>query len=440
MPTETANYGFTKDNEDEFYNVNVVNDNLDKIDTEMKRIEDVSKNFNEQIADNTNAIVNSNTKLDTHIKDDEGHTRWFGNATGTNAKTIITTKPLPIDSNGDPINGASFRFMNSTTNTGAVTMFVTHANGTTKTYPVYNNGNQLKAGDLPSTTVHTVTFAGGSFHLQGKGGDMVSGAQSSQQYNTPGTFSFTVPDGVTRIVAYLWGGGGGGGGAQTFAKYSGGGGGGGAFRKAILQVTPKSKLDITVGKGGVGGIAYAGSVSGAPNGDYGGYSSVSGPLNGIARVYGGGYGEGGQLTRGGNGGTGANKDGFGAGGFVSNDTAFRNGAIEITALSEISKTILTINGATGSHAVGSSAYGGGGAGGPSDVGIPTYGGGGGYHYNNGTFNGYSIYGGGTGGIGSATTKAAQNASRGGGGGGGNFQSNETNSGGNGGDGMVVLVW
>lgn len=39
MPIETANYGFIKDDEDEFYNVLRVNANLDKIDTEMKRIE-----------------------------------------------------------------------------------------------------------------------------------------------------------------------------------------------------------------------------------------------------------------------------------------------------------------------------------------------------------------------------------------------------------------
>jgi hypothetical protein len=39
MPIETTNYGFIKDDEDEFYNVLRVNANLDKIDTEMKRIE-----------------------------------------------------------------------------------------------------------------------------------------------------------------------------------------------------------------------------------------------------------------------------------------------------------------------------------------------------------------------------------------------------------------
>ncbi len=138
MPTETANYGFTKDNEDEFYNVNVVNTNLDKIDTEMKRIEDESKSFNEQVADNTEAIAIVNTKLDTHIKDDEGHTRWFGNSGGSaNTKTLTTTHYLPLTPGGIPINGASFRFFNMHSNTGAVTLSVTHAGGTTQAYPVY---------------------------------------------------------------------------------------------------------------------------------------------------------------------------------------------------------------------------------------------------------------------------------------------------------------
>ncbi|WP_427107722.1 hypothetical protein [Lysinibacillus xylanilyticus] len=39
MSIQTKNYGFTKDNENDFYNVNTVNNNLDKIDTEMNRIE-----------------------------------------------------------------------------------------------------------------------------------------------------------------------------------------------------------------------------------------------------------------------------------------------------------------------------------------------------------------------------------------------------------------
>ncbi|GEM_PF-5111692 len=173
MSTDTVNYGFKKDNEDEFYNVNVVNANLDKIDTEMKRIEDESKKFNQQVVDNTEAIVIVDTKLDTHIEIDDGHVRYIGNAVGTNAKTITTDK-LFLE-NAPPIRpkiGASFRFKNGTHNTDTVTLqIVSPKYGTTTAYPVYNSrGEAFKSGDLKGQLFYTVVFTGTSFQLQGEGG------------------------------------------------------------------------------------------------------------------------------------------------------------------------------------------------------------------------------------------------------------------------------
>ena len=68
---------------------------------------------------------------------------------------------------------------------------------------------------------------------------------------TPGTYSFTVPTGITSITVECWGGGGAGGGVSS-ANGVGGGGGGGAYARSILTVTPGTVYSYTVGAGGVG--------------------------------------------------------------------------------------------------------------------------------------------------------------------------------------------
>ncbi|MDN0114354.1 phage tail protein [Yersinia intermedia] len=105
---------------------------------------------------------------------------------------------------------------------------------------------------------------------------------------TAGTFTFTVPDGVTRIRARVVGGGGGAGGSG--AGRTGGGGGGGGYAESWITVTPGQVLTIIVGSAGNGG-----GVSGA--GSNGGASSVSGFLS----ASGGGGGAGGGVGTGGGG-------------------------------------------------------------------------------------------------------------------------------------------
>ncbi|WCH45793.1 glycine-rich domain-containing protein [Lysinibacillus sp. OF-1] len=391
----------------------------------------------EETVDSLKQTVNSNSlKIDTHIKDDEGHTRWFGNATGTNAKTIITTKPLPIDSNGDPINGASFRFMNSTANTGAVTMFVTHANGTTKTYPVYNNGIQLKAGDLPSTTVHTVTFAGGSFHLQGKGGVMTSGTQNYIPYTAPGTYSFTVPEGVTRITAFMRGSGGGGGGANTTYGYGGGGGGSGASKRVLLQVTPGMKLVLTVAKGGTGG--EFGTAGGGQYGENGAVSSITGAQNGAFYAHGGGGGMGGQQSFGGYGGAGGQDVNNGPSGTISPTFTRSDGGPVAQVDASMSKVLSSL---TGGHGIyGRIMWGGGGGGSPSDSNGGLMAGAGETYYGGLAQNQKFYFAGSAGGYGAGTGEGQQHGINGSGGAGGNSSYPNAKNGGNGGDGLICLMW
>ena len=93
-----------------------------------------------------------------------------------------------------------------------------------------------------------------------------------QEFSTPGTYSFTVPTNITRLLVELWGGGGGGGLGLYFS------GGGGGYSRSIIIVTPGTTINVIVGAGGSGGIT---STSSDPydlspyNGGDGGNSSIT---------------------------------------------------------------------------------------------------------------------------------------------------------------------
>ena len=149
----------------------------------------------------------------------------------------------------------------------------------------------------------------------------------TQTFDTPGTYTFTVPAGVTSITIECWGAGGAGGGAYIGA---GGGGGGGAYNKGVFNVSPNQKLTVTVGAGGIGVNGENGvnggttTVSGSPgtisaNGGSGGEAGYGWKfLFIISNDYGtGGAGGAGGSYAGGTGGT-ANGNGAGGGGGAGN--------------------------------------------------------------------------------------------------------------------------
>lgn len=67
-------------------------------------------------------------------------------------------------------------------------------------------------------------------------------------FSTAGTFTWTVPKGVTKAWVRVVGGGGGGG---RFI-HGGGGGGGGGIAEALVDLTGLSSVSVTVGRGGAG--------------------------------------------------------------------------------------------------------------------------------------------------------------------------------------------
>ena len=83
-------------------------------------------------------------------------------------------------------------------------------------------------------------------------------AMGQAEFYTPGTTTFTIPEGVTRIRVFVYGAGGGAGGSISDSQL-GLNGGSGAFVQAVLDVTAGEKLSIVVGAGGKGG--KAGTIS-----------------------------------------------------------------------------------------------------------------------------------------------------------------------------------
>jgi hypothetical protein len=117
------------------------------------------------------------------------------------------------------------------------------------------------------------------------GGSAASPASGSQVYNTPGTYNFTVPSGVTRLLASAIAAGGGSGGAQvpsSGGNYGGSGGGGGA-ESGFLDVTPGTVLTINVGTGGLAGTSTT-------NGTTGGSSSIANGVTVLLSATGGTFG------------------------------------------------------------------------------------------------------------------------------------------------------
>ncbi|WP_052245999.1 glycine-rich domain-containing protein [Sporosarcina sp. ZBG7A] len=78
------------------------------------------------------------------------------------------------------------------------------------------------------------------------------------KYDTPGTFTWTVPEGV--ISVYVSGSGGGGGGSE----YESGGGGAGSVIDKKISVIPNQSLSVVIGAGGnaaaSGGVTSLGSL------------------------------------------------------------------------------------------------------------------------------------------------------------------------------------
>ena len=95
--------------------------------------------------------------------------------------------------------------------------------------------------------------------LQGASG--TSFFSNMQVFASAGSFTFTVPAGVTKLMVEVWGGGGGGGNGSTTTSGFLSGGGGGGFGKQVLTVVSGNVYNVVVGTGGTGGGGNGGNSS-----------------------------------------------------------------------------------------------------------------------------------------------------------------------------------
>jgi len=235
---------------------------------------------------------------------------------------------------------------------------------------------------------------------------------------TPGTYSYTVPAGVTSIKISTWGAGGAGGSAQnagtnTTTAMRGGGGAGGSYASTTISVTTGDVISYTVG---AGGTALSSGFTNAAASGAGNFSSAS--LNGTLVV----------KSLGGPGGISASASG----------TASANGAGG--AAYTTGNTGSSFYGGNGGTTASGGSGGGGGSAGTAISGNNGSGGSGGFA------GGTAVTGGGAGGSGSnlnnAATAGSVGGSPGGGGGGGNVRNISTAyaAGGSGGAGKVVISY
>ena len=177
--------------------------------------------------------------------------------------------------------------------------------------------NGMSSGSIYDITVQTqptgqlctVTNGSGSVATSDITTAAVSCGSNVVSYTTPGSYSWTVPDGVTSIEVVATGGGGGG---NTFSY----GGGNGGVVTATLSVTSGNTLTLFVGAGGIAGNAGGGGSSSNLN---------AGTPNQI--IAGGGGGAGGSAggpATGGNGG--GNGTGNGSNGNSGNATSATGGS------------------------------------------------------------------------------------------------------------------
>ena len=77
-------------------------------------------------------------------------------------------------------------------------------------------------------------------------------AQTTETFQTAGSYTWVCPANVTSVTVQCWGGGGGGGNSNNSTANGGHGGGGGAFSQSTLSVTPGQTYYLSVGSSGSG--------------------------------------------------------------------------------------------------------------------------------------------------------------------------------------------
>ena len=105
-------------------------------------------------------------------------------------------------------------------------------------YSVLSNSQTINAGRIPSPT------------------NSISGGYANMVvYSTPGSFTWTKPNGVSKVLVECWGGGASGGQVFYNNQYWDAGGGGGGYARSIVDISNQTSIQIQVGQGGRSGAS-----------------------------------------------------------------------------------------------------------------------------------------------------------------------------------------
>ncbi|HEV2556797.1 MAG TPA: hypothetical protein VGV17_23855 [Bosea sp. (in: a-proteobacteria)] len=203
-----------------------------------------------------------------------------------------TLDPEPED--WDELTGTPFRFVVSTTNTGAANLAITGLPGTKDIVYPGDNAPML-AGELIQGAVRTGLYDGTRVQLIDAGSRVRGGVsfRGMVMFTASGTFNPTAY-GLTihdRILGLLWGAGGGA--ASDAGTYGAAGGGGGFSMKSFN--CPPTPTGATVGAGGAGATGGGNGNTGGTT-SFGALFSATGGAGATAGPGAGGNGVGGDVN------------------------------------------------------------------------------------------------------------------------------------------------
>jgi hypothetical protein len=194
--------------------------------------------------------------LATSTSSDVGVVRADGTTIFVDALGTISVNPAPLNS------------LSSTTATNIATVssvsytnFTTLSSNTTSSIAYLSSVASTKA---TSSTFGVIRADNTSVIVNAGVLSAPSGINGTTSYTTAGTYTFTIPAGVTKLKVYVTGGGGGGATGST----NGGGGAGGTAIKWLTGLTPGNTLGVKVAAGNA-----ANNTSGNPQADFSAVSS-----------------------------------------------------------------------------------------------------------------------------------------------------------------------
>lgn len=237
-------------------------------------------------------------------------TNAHGSQLSSNIANIVVTCSPEIFTVGGTLSGLASGAQVTLDNNRADPVTLTSNGSFAFTTPIaYLGSYDVTVATQPNAEACTVTNGSGAQLASNVTNVNVACSFNAVSFTLPGTYTWTVPAGVTSVQVVATGGGGGGGGTTSYA--AGQAGGAGAVVSSTLAVAAGQVFNIVVGAGGGAGTSPP-NGSCASGGGGGGASSLDAGSTG--QVIAGGGGAGGGCNNATPGGSGGGTNGAGGNG------------------------------------------------------------------------------------------------------------------------------